>query len=62
MRTSWRIDWISWPVSQHTARDNARKAALVCLQRRLERDDAAAYLARQASLQDRWDGLQTRQA
>ncbi|MGN6128983.1 MAG: hypothetical protein ACTHOK_01425 [Nocardioidaceae bacterium] len=45
MRTSWRIDWINWPLSQRTAQANARRAAAVCRQRRWERQEVEDYLA-----------------
>ncbi len=44
MRTSWRIDWISWPLSQRTAQQNARRAAAVCRQRRWEREEVEDFL------------------
>jgi len=46
MRTSWRIDWINWPLSPRTAQANARRAAAVCRQRRWERQEVEEYLAR----------------
>jgi hypothetical protein len=39
--------WTSFPLlSQETARRNAQRAAIVCAQRRLERDDVARFLER----------------
>jgi len=47
MRTSYI--WIARPLlSQDRARRNARRAALVCTQRRREREDVQRYLARYA--------------
>ena len=47
MRTSFI--WIARPLlSQEQARRNARRAALVCSQRRREREDVQHYLARHA--------------
>lgn len=43
MQTPWI--WISWPtLSNETARRNAQRAAIVCAQRRRERDAVEAYL------------------
>jgi hypothetical protein len=50
MRTSWRIDWISWPLSQRTAQHNARVAAEVCRQRRREREEVDDYIRRRRSV------------
>jgi hypothetical protein len=47
MRTSFI--WIARPLlSQEQARRNARRAALVCAERRREREDVQRYLARHA--------------
>jgi hypothetical protein len=46
MRTTWRIDWINWPVRSHkVAKRNAARAATICAARRREREDVEAYLA-----------------
>ena len=45
MRTSWRIDWINWPVtSQNVSRRNAQRAAIACAQRRRERERVEQFL------------------
>lgn len=51
MRTSSFI-WIAHPVmsSQERARRNARRAALICAQRRREREDVERYLAAHAAV------------
>jgi len=39
VRTTWRIEWINWPVhSQQAAQKNARQALLALAQRRRERE------------------------
>lgn len=46
MRTTWRIDWVNWPVqSQKVARRNAHRAAIICAQRRREREHVDRFLA-----------------
>jgi hypothetical protein len=46
MRTNWRIDWVNWPVSsQQVSRRNAQRAAIVCAQRRRERERVDRFLA-----------------
>jgi hypothetical protein len=46
MRTTWRIDWVNWPVSsQNVSRRNAQRAAIVCAQRRRERERVERFLA-----------------
>lgn len=45
MRTTWRIDWVNWPVSsQQVSRRNAQRAAIVCAQRRREREAVERFL------------------
>ena len=45
MRTTWRIDWINWPVtSPNVSRRNAQRAAIACAQRRRERERVEQYL------------------
>jgi len=53
MRSSWRIDWINWPVhSQFTSRRNAQHAMVVCAQRRREREETEAFLAQRSRPDD----------
>jgi hypothetical protein len=45
MRTTWRIDWVNWPVSsQQVSRRNAQRAAIICAQRRREREAVDRFL------------------
>jgi len=46
MPAPWPIDRISWqPLSQSTARRNARREALACAERRREREEVDRFLA-----------------
>jgi len=46
LRTPWRIDWVSWPVTtQNVSRRNAQRAAIACAQRRREREAVERFLA-----------------
>jgi hypothetical protein len=45
MRTTWRIDWVNWPVtSQNISRRNAQRAAIAIAQRRREREAVQRFL------------------
>ena len=45
VRTTWRIDWINWPVhSQQTAQKNAQRALVELAQRRREREAVERFL------------------
>ena len=45
VRTTWRIDWINWPVhSQQTAQKNARRALVELARRRREGEAVERFL------------------